>query len=216
MKTLNNTLNTRKKLTSKAISIALAGGLTLCAAGFANAHDTVEHIKESAQQTSQEAKTIFSNGWKEGKMEAAFLFNEHLNNFTIDSEVDKNTAILRGEVNSDIQKDLAREVALSIEGIDRVDNRLEVVPESKDKSEPKEQSEFISAIEDATISARLKMKMIVNDNLSGFAIDVDTEDNVVTLKGEVRSEAQKALAEVIAKNDESVESVRNELRVVHS
>jgi osmotically-inducible protein OsmY len=44
-------------------------------------------------------------------------------------------------------------------------------------------------------------------------IDVDTNDDVVTLSGRVASDKEKQLAEEIAKNAGDVESVRNNLTV---
>lgn len=173
-----------------------------------------------AQSMSEQESHYFSNGWREGKIEAAVLFNKHLSAFDIDVEVNKDVAHLVGTVSSDIEKDLAEQVALSVDGIHSVENSLTV---RKDAAEQKQVSDrrakdsnFVKAVKDATLAAQVKMKLLANSNVSGLEIDVDTKNQVVVLKGEVPSEAAKELAEKIASNTEDVRDVENRLKVVNS
>lgn len=208
-------MNKPNSIFKKTLIAATVSGLLVAGPVMAGDKHKAEHEKDM----TEEAQTYFSNGWKEGKVETAFLFNDELNNFEIDSEVRGDKAILFGKVDSDIKKDLAEEIALSIDGIEKVDNRLEVIPEEEISVKEKlaeERSEFLTAVSDASISAKVKMKFLVNDNLSGMKIDVDTEDKVVTLKGEVSSDTEKELAEAIAGNMDGVTEVKNELTVRHS
>lgn len=146
----------------------------------------------------------------EGKVEGAILLDEHLNNFKIDIDVDQNTVTLNGDVNSASEKDLAEQVALSVDGVDAVDNKLNVI----DKKSEKQAESAVSAVADAAITAKVKASLLTNGNVSGTAINVDTEKNVVTLRGEVESEIESDLAEKITANIDDVKSVENELKVV--
>ncbi|UTA48516.1 BON domain-containing protein [Simiduia sp. 21SJ11W-1] len=197
-----------KTLSVLAVSIAAASAVPTAMAG------------DRGQEMNEKESHYFSNGWREGKIEAAVLFNEHLNPFDIDVEVNRDVAYLVGSVSSDIEKDLAEQVALSVEGISQVENKLTVnqdAAKAESRSERRiKDSEFVKSVKDATLAAQVKMKLLANSNVSGLKIDVDTKDQVVELKGEVPSNAAKELAGRIAENTEDVRDVRNKLKVVNS
>ncbi|HET9463345.1 MAG TPA: BON domain-containing protein [Thiobacillus sp.] len=69
------------------------------------------------------------------------------------------------------------------------------------------------AIDDASITATIKGKYLVDDTLKGLQIDVDTEQGVVKLTGKVQSDAAKELATQIAQSVEGVVSVDNQLTI---
>ncbi|BFM08520.1 BON domain-containing protein [Halioxenophilus aromaticivorans] len=175
--------------------------------------DATQKVGQTIEQRTDEGEAYFKNGWQEGKIETAFLFNEHLNNFKLDSEVIDGNAVLTGEVDSSVKKDLANEIALSIEGIESVDNRIEVV---NDEQKDGERNEFLASVQDATITAVIKMKYLVNDDLSAIDIKVDTKDQIVILSGEVETDVQKQLAEAIATNSDDVVEVQNQIKVLQS
>ncbi len=148
----------------------------------------------------------------DARLETTYLFNPHLNNFTIDTDVEDGTVMLSGSVRSEIDKDLAEEIAKSIDGVKSVKNSLEV-KDGQESSTPTAASNFFQKVSDATTTARIKTRLIANDNLAAADIDVDTENSAVRLSGEVRSTTEKQLAEFIARNTAGVESVANELDV---
>jgi osmotically-inducible protein OsmY len=150
------------------------------------------------------------------RLETAYLFNPHLNNFTIDTDVEDGTVMLSGSVRSEIDKDLAEEIAKSIDGVKSVENSLEVKNGQESSPPAADASGFFQKVSDATTTARIKTRLIANQNLAAADIDVDTENSVVRLSGEVRSTTEKQLAEFIAKNTTGVESVANELEVRES
>jgi hyperosmotically inducible protein len=67
---------------------------------------------------------------------------------------------------------------------------------------------------DAAITSAVKTKFLGDTQVSGMKIDVDTKDGVVTLTGNVKSEAEKAEAVRLAKNTTGVKSVVDKLTVV--
>jgi osmotically-inducible protein OsmY len=146
------------------------------------------------------------------RLEMAYLFNPHLNNFTIDTDVEDGTVTLSGSVRSEIDKDLAEEIAKSVDGVKSVKNSLEV-KDGQESSTPAAASDFFQKVSDATTTALIKTRLIANENLAAADIDVDTENSAVRLSGEVRSTTERQLAEFIARNTAGVESVANELEV---
>jgi osmotically-inducible protein OsmY len=169
--------------------------------------------KDKAKHAQYEVSTATHNAWLHGKLETTFLLNSHLNNFAINSQVKNGTATLDGVVESGIDKDLAEEVALSINGIDKVENNLRVDAASAKANAPKTDKSWGQTIDDATITASVKSKLLLNEHTKGLSINVDTDNDVVTLRGDVDSSEEKSLAGQVASNTDEVKSVVNELRV---
>lgn len=155
--------------------------------------------------------------WIMGKIEATYALNPHLSAFAIKTDVDDGVVTLSGTVQSDIDRDLATELAKGIEGVTKVDSDLLVSAEdARDGSEAgKRRQEFVSWVDDATTTATVKSKLIGNRNILARDINVDTEGDIVTLRGNVGSNEERQLAEQLARNTEDVNDVRNELKVTH-
>ncbi|EKE82911.1 BON domain-containing protein [Idiomarina xiamenensis] len=68
-------------------------------------------------------------------------------------------------------------------------------------------------IDDSVITARVKAKLMDDDNLDNSDISVETTDGVVSLTGTVAKEADIDTAENLTEMVEGVKSVENELKV---
>ena len=77
---------------------------------------------------------------------------------------------------------------------------------------PMDQSE---SKEDIAITAVIRKGVMADDELSATAknVKIITADGVVTLRGPVKSEAEKTTIEALAKDADGVESVDNQLEV---
>jgi hyperosmotically inducible protein len=67
------------------------------------------------------------------------------------------------------------------------------------------------ALNEGSLTAKIKSKMALDDTVRAAAIDVDTAGGVVTLSGTVRSEAERAKAIQLARETEGVTSVTDRL-----
>jgi len=157
------------------------------------------------------------DAWLTGKIETVYVLNRHLNAFAIDTNVDGGVAHLTGTVKSDIERDLAGELAKGVDGVIDVRNEIVVDPAGAaggvaNAGEPKRRN-FGSWVDDATTTAAVKSRLITNGSAKGLQIDVDTRDDIVTLSGRVGTDAEKDLAESIALNTGDVAEVRNNLVV---
>ncbi len=194
------------------LGLAAAPAATL-AEESVNQADTENTLGQTWDKSTQKAERVFEEGVLEGKLQASLLFSEHLSVFDIDAEVIGSKAYLGGVVESGVEKDLAEEIALGIDGIDEVSNEIVVSGKPMVTQTEKEDSSLSSNLADATISAKVRMKYIADDSLSLFDLDVETDNKVVRLSGEVDSAAASELAEKIASNTDGVEKVVNELTV---
>jgi hyperosmotically inducible protein len=70
-------------------------------------------------------------------------------------------------------------------------------------------------ITDGWITSRIKTKFMADEVMRASAINVDTNDHVVTLKGAVPDEAARTKAIAIAKDVEGVNKVVDKLQVAN-
>lgn len=176
-----------------------------------------DQTKADTEKQGKENHSAINDAWLHGKLESALLFNEHLNSFVIDTDVKNGTAYLRGAVESDIDRDLAGEIATSIKGVTDVKNELAVdkakAAMSRDSDAAKERQGFKQSVSNATLTARIKTQLLMNGNTGGMAIDVDSEQGAVTLSGEVMSDEERDLALKLAENTSGATSVTDQLVV---
>lgn len=187
---------------NKLVTTALAASLSIASIGAYADSSTFEGATKDA--------------WITGKVEAAFTLNRHLNPFAINTDVNDGVVHLTGVVEDGIDRDLAEEVAKNIDGVMKVENDLEIdADKTRAAAEHKAagKRDFGSWVDDATTTAAVKSRLLANPNTKGLEIDVDTEDDVVTLSGRVGSASESQLAEELAKNSRDVDEVRNLLVV---
>lgn len=143
------------------------------------------------------------------KIVTAYTLNSEINPFKIDVTVDGNTVTLDGTVSDETEHNLAKVIAENTSGVKNVKDNITVDTHTQRNRE----TDFAQKVQDATTTATIKSKLLMNKNTSGLTINVTTINNVVTLKGEVDSKAEKELAEQIAKGTQDVKSVRNYLSI---
>ncbi len=81
---------------------------------------------DALNTADKSAEPVATDACLENKVERAFLRNRILKNCTISSRVRMGEAVLRGSLQTEVVKQLAEQVALRIEGINSVDNQLQV------------------------------------------------------------------------------------------
>src|SRR5690349_496937 len=127
-------------------------------------------------------------------------------------EVNDGKATLTGKVADDVNKDLAKQIALGVDGIKSVDNRIEVVPNYTAQKKTSDRA-YGERVEDATITAAVKSKMLASRHADGLAVDVDTLQGKVKLSGFASNAEAKDAAGALAMNTHGVHSVSNQLVV---
>lgn len=152
------------------------------------------------------------DAWIDGKLEASYLLNSELNNFRIGTEVQDGRVVLSGSVPSDAHKALAEEIAANLDEVTTVTNNLSVDTEGELYSDSEQ--DFSSKFFDMTTTVSLKSRYALSSELEAHEIDIDTSNGVVTLNGEVETNAARELAEEIATSYDHVSQVNNNLRIL--
>lgn len=155
---------------------------------------------------------------KEAQISTTYALSPYLRSNDISVVVKGSEAAISGIVEEEVNKELAQEIAMGVPGINNVDNQLTVEQdykpskESKDSNMANERS-YGEVVDDATITAAVKSKLMWSKDAEGLSTKVDTKSGNLTLQGTAISEEAKAHAESMAKNTRGVISVDNQLVV---
>ena len=177
--------------------------LAMAAVVSAGAGESVRDAGEAARDAVADASTT-------ARIETMYLLNDHLSPFNINTTTENGVVTLSGGVETQVQKELAEDLARSFESVRDVVNRLEVMDQPAPRR-PKRT--WRQRIEDKTVTASVRTRLLYNRELKGLRIGVTTERNVVTLSGVVDSEGQKYKIGLITFDTRGVAKVVNHLTV---
>lgn len=183
---------TRKLILASGIALALAA-----ISGGAAADKASQDVIDARQET---------------QIWTTYALSPYLRANDLKVSVRNGKATLTGKVEEDVNKDLAKQIALGVNGIKDVDNQIVV---EADYTPPARSSDrgFGEVIEDATITSAVKSKLLWSRHTDGLSTEVDTKRGKVTLQGSADSKASKDFASRLAMNTRGVVSVDNQLTV---
>ncbi len=139
-------------------------------------------------------------------LKTALALNRHLKTTEIEVAVTDGVVTLSGPVGTEIQKQLAGEIAKSIRNVTKVNNNL-VVSRMLTMETPEPERTLGERLDDLTIEASVNTALMLNENVSSRAIAVKSDRCRVTLTGTVVSPAEAELAKKLAEDVEGVVSV---------
>jgi len=148
---------------------------------------------------------------QESQIWTTYALSPYLRASDIKVTVYDGKATLVGNVEDDVNKELAKEIALGVSGIKEVDNQL-VVKDDYFASKSTGRS-YGEVIDDATITAAVKSKLAWSKYSYGLGTKVTTNHGRVSLAGTVDEAAAKDAATRIAMGTRGVVSVSNQLTV---
>lgn len=150
----------------------------------------------------------------ESRIQTTYELSPHLRDTRLEVGVDAaGIATLSGVVADAVDKELAGQIALGVDGIRKVVNDIEIRDDYVVDTRASERS-FGTRVDDFSTSSVVKSKLLWSKHIDGMDIDVATLDGEVTLKGAARSGAARELAGNIARNTSGVRSVDNQLEII--
>jgi osmotically-inducible protein OsmY len=169
----------------------------------------------AAQGGSSSAAATVSNDSLEEQIEYRLETSPVTKKYDIDVEAKSGVVTLTGEVATETQKAEAERLA-HVEGVRRVESQIKI-----DKNADRSLSEKAQAglsksgekINDAWITTKVKWLYVRDSDLRARDITVDTKDHVVTLKGRVKSEEDRARAIRLARQTDGVKRVVDRLMI---
>lgn len=144
------------------------------------------------------------------RIETLHSMDPHLSIFTIVTTSSNGFVVMTGAVRDDIQKELAQELAFSVQGVRDVVNELVVVADAADHGPERS---WRQKVLDRSVRASVRTRLFYHKHLKGLALAVHVENNVTTLTGVVPSAELKRRVGEIAYETRGVDLVVNEILV---
>ena len=148
-----------------------------------------------------------SDAWLIMKVKTTLLFHHSVSGFKTEVNVKDGIVTLQGEATSQAQKDLTTEYAKDVEGVKEVKNEMTVSKTSKKTQTVGEK------IDDASITAQVKMTLLYHRSTSALNTKVETNKGMVTLTGKAGNAAEKDLATKLVNDVRGVKSVNNRMTI---
>lgn len=148
-----------------------------------------------------------SDAWIMTKVKTTLLYRRSVSGFATEVNVKDGIVTLQGEAPSQAQKDLTTEYARDIDGVKSVNNEMTVAKTAKKTQTTGEK------IDDASITALVKMTLLYHRSTSALNTSVATKRGVVTLTGKAKNAAEKDLATKYAADVNGVKSVKNQMTI---
>ena len=185
---------------TRSLKLMLATSMALGTAaisGSATADTTAENLIEARQET---------------QIWTTYALSPYLRANDLKVAVHEGKATLTGKVEESVNKDLAKQIALGVDGIKDVDNQIVVDADYVGPMRASGRS-FGEMVDDATVTASVKSKLGWSKHADALTTKVQTKSGKVTLQGTADSAADKELAGTLAMNTRGVTEVDNQLKV---
>jgi osmotically-inducible protein OsmY len=152
--------------------------------------------------------TANSDAWLKDKVKVTLLFHRSVSAGKTEVDVKDGIVTLRGNATSQAQKELTTEYARDVEGVKDVINEMTVSKTSKKTSQTTGEK-----IDDASITAQVKMALLLHRSTSALKTTVVTKRGVVTVGGKASNAAEKDLVTKLVKDINGVKSVKNRMTI---
>jgi osmotically-inducible protein OsmY len=192
-------------------SLSIAALLFAAGPAFAQTSADKPTMKDKVEQKADQAgdkikgaavdaKTGVTDSWVTSKTKIALFGDDRVKGRQVHVETEHGVVMLRGKVDSAEAKTAAGEVAKGVEHVKGVKNELQVVA-------PSNRSEVAANDKDITKNVQSRFK---RDSAMKH-VEVDVNNGVVSLTGEVKSIDASAKASEVARSVAGVRSVKNDL-----
>ena len=167
-----------RKILSASTLVILAGALLYF---YFHPQSPVPRAAGEVLQQASDATTT-------GKVASAFALSKRLSAYDIGVTTQAAVVKLTGQVPSEIDKELAENVAQDTTGVKHVINQLQVEPAVKPSEVSLRESGRIADLE---IQADLRERLAASPELADKAMQISVQNRTVTLTGQVETPAQK-------------------------
>lgn len=161
-------------------------------------------------RVSADASQDIIEARQEAQIWTTYALSPYLRANDLKVSVHNGKATLSGMVDEDVNKDLAKQIALGVDGIKEVDNKIDVQADYIPKVSV---SSYGQVIDDATVTAAVKSRLAWSKYIDSQSVSVETKLGRVTLTGSIASNEAKESTGRLAMGTRGVISVSNQLLV---
>jgi len=170
------------------------------------AEDTVDNLPGVQSVVNQIVITPtypeHSDAWIAFKIRGQLLVKANVSAANTTVAVQDGVVTLGGTADSQAQKELTTEYAKAVEGVKDVKNEMTV-------GVAKTSSTVGQNIDDASITAQVKMMLLYHSSTSALNTSVTTKKGVVTLGGKAKNATERDLVTKLVNDVNGVKSVKN-------
>jgi len=143
-----------------------------------------------------------SDAWLLTKVKTTLLFHRSVSAKT-EVDVKESVVTLHGEAANSAQRELTTEFAKDVEGVKEVKNEMSVAKSANEKQT------VVEKIDDASITAQVKMTLLFHHSTSALHTTVTTKDGVITVSGKAKNVAEKDLVSKLANDVNGARDLNN-------
>lgn len=151
--------------------------------------------------------TANSDAWLREQVKITLSFHRSVSASTTEVDVKDGIVTLRGPAANMAQKELTTEYVKDVEGVKAVANDMAVVKAAAKARTAAEK------IDDASITAQVKMALLLHHSTSAITTSITTKLGVVTVGGKAKNTAEKKLVTKLVSDIAGVKSVTNRMVV---
>ncbi|WP_051906457.1 MULTISPECIES: BON domain-containing protein [unclassified Sulfurospirillum] len=144
-----------------------------------------------------------SDTWIRMKVQTALVFHSNVSASKTEVTVKNGVVTLKGEASSSAKKELTTQYAKNVEGVKSVINNMKLAkPETMGEK-----------MDDASITAQVKMTLLLHASTSAIRTNVTTKDGVVMVSGKAQNAAEVDLVTKLVEDVDGVISVVNTMSI---
>ena len=149
-----------------------------------------------------------SDTWIGMKVKFMLLFHRNVSNLKTEVDVKDGIVTLHGQASTEAQKELITEYVKDVDGVKSVQNDMTV--EKTKNTTVEKVSEFI---DDASITAQVKLALLFHRSTSVIKTKVETKDGIVTVSGVAKNSAEKELVGKLVNDINGVKGLKNKMTI---
>lgn len=203
--------------------------LALAAALGCNREQTSHEAEQAAAQVkvaAEQAGDKLADGWLTAKIQAQFFADDDVKSRYINVASRDGTVTLKGFVASDDARRQVLEITRNTDGVKRIDDRQLLVgrpaSESFDASAARALPDAVATTgvtagaarpDDASVVSLVQARYFLDPTIKTRHIEVQAMNGVVTLRGQIASETERAQALLLARSAPGVQRLEDYLTV---
>jgi hyperosmotically inducible protein len=217
-------MNTPRVLAATAVLVALPVFACSRAQTSQEAERATEQVKTAAEQAGEK----LADSWLTAKIQAQFFVDDDIKSRYINVSARDGVVKLKGFVESDDARRQVLEITRNTDGVKQIDERQLLVGRPASESFDAASTAFATApvattgvtpaappaqLDDSTVVSLVQAKYFLDPAIKGRNISVELTAGVVTLRGQVASENERAQALMLARSTPGVQRVEDYLTV---
>jgi hyperosmotically inducible protein len=210
--------------TPQLITVALAAAAIATASACSRAQTQQQTQRAAAEVKGAAARAgeALQDGWLTTRIQAQYFADNQVKARYVDVSTRDRVVTIKGYVDSPAARERALQIARATDGVRQVNDQLLIgqspaafAAESQPvaTSGPATAGSGTAHPDDARVTASIQARFFLDSAVKPRQIDVATHDGVVTLKGTVASEDERAQALLLARTTEGVQRVEDDLTV---